>query len=62
LPEQMTCHELSHQTHVPCSSSDHPCPLEMVKSTGLPVMLEHKHYDAYGKLRDVEVHGFPIFL
>lgn len=61
LPEQMTCHGLSHQTSLPCSSSDHPCPLERVKSTGLPVLLEHKHYDANGRLRDVEVHGFPIF-
>ncbi|MGC2048420.1 MAG: PAS domain-containing protein [Gallionella sp.] len=61
LPEQMTCHELSHKTSVPCSSMDHPCPLEKVKSTGQPVMLEHKHYDANGILRDVEVHGFPIF-
>jgi PAS domain S-box-containing protein len=61
LPEQMTCHELSHQASVPCSSLDHPCPLEKVKATGQPVVLEHKHYDVNGALRDVEVHGFPIF-
>lgn len=61
LPDQMTCHELTHQTSVPCGSIDHPCPLEKVKSTRRPVMLEHKHYDDKGVLREVEVHGFPIF-
>ena len=61
LPENMTCHKLSHQSDRPCSSSDHPCPIEKVKDTGLPVTLEHRHCDAQGTCRDVEVHGFPIF-
>jgi PAS domain S-box-containing protein len=61
LPENLTCHELSHKSAVPCSNSDHPCPLEKVKEAGRPVTLEHRHCDADGVCRDVEVHGFPIF-
>jgi PAS domain S-box-containing protein len=61
LPENMTCHELSHKCAGPCASSDHPCPLEKVKETGQPVILEHRHCDVDGACRDVEVHGFPIF-
>jgi PAS domain S-box-containing protein len=61
LPENLTCHELSHQCAAPCSSSDHPCPLKKVKETSRAVILEHRHCDADGGCRDVEVHGFPIF-
>ena len=61
LPENMTCHELSHHSDAPCSGSDHPCPFEKVKETGQPVTVEHTHCGADGKCRDMEVHCFPIF-
>jgi PAS domain S-box-containing protein len=61
LTENMTCHELSHKSATPCNSSDHPCPIEKVRETGLPVTLEHRHCDGSGACTDVEVHGFPIF-
>ena len=61
LPEHLTCHVLSHRSPAPCSSRDHPCPLEKVKETGLPVTVEHTHCDADGICRDVEVHGYPLF-
>jgi len=61
VPEHMTCHELSHHSPVPCSGKDHPCPLEQVRETGLPVIMEHSHCGVGGRCRDVEVHGFPIF-
>ena len=56
-----TCHALSHHSAVPCSSADHPCPLVEVRRTGAPVVVEHQHFDADQNLRDVEVHGYPIF-
>jgi PAS domain S-box-containing protein len=61
LPERLTCHELSHNSQSPCSGDDHPCPFERVRETGRPVTLEHRHCDALGRCRDVEVHGFPVF-
>ncbi|MHC4558958.1 MAG: PAS domain-containing sensor histidine kinase [Planctomycetota bacterium] len=56
-----TCHALTHRKNKPCGMKDHPCPLEMVKKTKKPVMVEHVHYDKDGNIRNVEVHGFPIF-
>jgi PAS domain S-box-containing protein len=35
--------------------------VEIIKRTGKPVVVEHIHYDRYGDLRNVEVHGYPIF-
>jgi PAS domain S-box-containing protein len=60
LAERLTCHQLSHQSVLPCSGADHPCPLEKVKATGLPVTMEHTHFNADGLRRDFEVLGFPI--
>lgn len=57
----ITCHALTHRKDKPCGSKEHPCPLEMVKKKGKPVTVEHIHYDKDGNIRNVEVHGFPIF-
>jgi PAS domain S-box-containing protein len=59
--EGKTCHQLTHRSEVPCSEEHHRCPLEMVKVKKEPVVVEHVHYDAMGKERIYEVHGFPIF-
>jgi len=55
------CHQLTHRSDDPCSSQDHPCPVEIVKRTGRPAMVEHIHYSQNGDLRNVEVYGYPIF-
>lgn len=57
----LTCHALSHKSKAPCSGGEHPCPLNEVKKTGKPVILEHLHYNQQGAQRVVEVHGYPIF-
>jgi PAS domain S-box-containing protein len=61
LREGLTCHELSHGEDKPCLGTDHPCPLVKVRETGLPVTVEHRHQAPDGTMRDVEVHGYPIF-
>lgn len=60
LEEKTTCYALTHKRRTPCRDGSHPCPLRIVRETRQPVVLEHIHYDADGKLRNVEVHGFPI--
>jgi len=60
LPEDATCYELSHGRTQPCSSEDHPCPMEYVKRSGRSVTVEHVHMDAEGNKRDFEVHCHPI--
>jgi len=61
LPEKMTCYMLSHKQNKPCDGADHPCPLEDIKKTKQPVIVEHIHYDKDGNPRNVEVHAYPIF-
>jgi PAS domain S-box-containing protein len=54
------CYALTHGRSKPCDMTDHPCPLEEIKRTKKPVMVEHVHYDAEGNLKNVEVHGYPL--
>ena len=61
LSENTTCFALTHRRTEPCSSEDHPCPLEIIKKTKEPVTVEHIHYDKKGRPRYVEVHGYPVF-
>jgi signal transduction histidine kinase/response regulator of citrate/malate metabolism len=58
---QITCYALSHNRSEPCKGTNDPCPLEMVKKTKKPVVMEHVHFDKDGHPVNVEVHGFPIF-
>jgi PAS domain S-box-containing protein len=60
LPEKTTCYTLTHKQDKPCSGSDDPCPLEEIKKTKRPVVIEHVHYDKDGNTRNVEVHAYPI--
>ncbi len=59
--EVTTCHAMTHRSDTPCGSADDPCPLDEVKRTGKPVVLEHTHYDEQGNAVSAEVHGYPIF-
>jgi len=61
LSPNLTCYALGHKRDKPCGSTEHPCPLEEVKRSKKPVVVEHIHYDADGNARNVEVHGYPIF-
>jgi len=58
--DSVTCHVLTHHRSVPCASEDHPCPLNEVKRTRKPVLLEHVHRNQAGEPRVCEVHGYPI--
>ncbi len=60
LPDNITCHLLTHKSDKPCGSASHPCPLEAIRKTKKPVIVEHLHYDKEGNPRHVEVHGYPI--
>ncbi|PLX81942.1 MAG: hypothetical protein C0617_15600 [Desulfuromonas sp.] len=52
----VTCHQLTHDSPVPCRGEEHICPLKEVVRTKEPVTTEHLHGD-----RIFEVHGYPIF-
>jgi PAS domain S-box-containing protein len=61
LMEGSTCYALTHKSSEPCWLLGHTCPLEEVKRTKKPVVVEHIHYDKQGNPRVIEVHGHPIF-
>jgi len=56
-----TCYALSHKSSKPCVGAEHLCPVEEVKKTRQPLVVEHTHYDRDGNIRNVEVHACPIF-
>lgn len=55
------CYALAHNRQRPCHGPEHPCPVQLIKETSKPVIVEHVHVDDRGRRRIVEVHGFPIF-
>lgn len=61
LPKNATCYVITHKSSKPCGSAEHPCPVEEVKKTKKPVTAEHIHYNKNGNVRNIKVHGFPIF-
>jgi len=61
LSQNTTCYALTHRRSSPCGGSDHSCPLQVIKETGKPVILEHVHYNSEGRPRNVEVHASPVF-
>ncbi len=61
LTGKSTCHALTHKRDTPCNSAEHPCPLEIIKHTQKPVVVEHIHFDKDGQPRNVEVHAYPVF-
>ncbi len=56
-----TCYALTHLRDTPCDGLEHPCPLTALRNAKEPVTVEHIHFDADGKPRNMEVHAYPIF-
>ena len=59
--DKKTCYQLTHNCDLPCSGEDHPCPIQEIKKSGKPVVVEHIHKNADGSQRYVEVHSYPFF-
>ena len=56
----ITCYSLTHGRDKPCDGTAHPCPIERVKITKRPVVIDHIHCVEKGNPRHVEVHAYPI--
>ena len=61
LSGSSTCYALTHNSDKPCGNVEHPCPVEEIKRTKKPLTVEHVHYNEGGEMRNVEIHGYPIF-
>ena len=59
-PEGSKCYEFTHNNTGPCEDAEHPCPLDLVKKTKQPCVVEHLHKSPSGEFRNYSVHGYPI--
>lgn len=58
---EATCYAMTHGNKAPCGSEEgHVCPLEAVKKSKNPEIVEHLHTGLDGNKRYVEVHASPI--
>lgn len=58
--KKISCYALAHGFGFPCEGPDHPCPIELIKKSGKPTVVEHTHL-RNGKQKIFEVHAYPIF-
>ena len=54
----LTCYQMAHGRNRPCP--DDTCPLRQVVASGEEITVEHVHRDEQGRLRNVEVHCYPL--
>jgi len=55
------CYEVTHNSTSPCAPPHAPCPILQEEGiAGLPVPLEHIHFDREGKRRVIEVIVYPL--
>ena len=55
------CYEVSHHLNEPCSSPDHPCPLNDAVSSGKAASTTHVHFAKDGREHYIHVVCHPIF-
>ena len=55
-----TCYALTHQNSIPCSRAGEVCPIDEIKKTKRPCLIEHIHKDKKGNDKIFEVNAFPI--
>jgi PAS domain S-box-containing protein len=55
-----TCHEVTHHRSTPCEPPHDICPIHEMLTTGMPVSVEHRHFDQENRRIDVEVSVHPI--
>lgn len=55
------CYLHSHGPSKSNTAPDSPCPIEEVKKSKSPVIIEHLHRTSSGETKMFEIHGYPIF-
>ncbi len=55
------CYEVSHHLNQPCSTPDHPCPLQDTVATGKASSAVHVHFNKDGRESYVHVVHHPLF-
>lgn len=56
-----SCYALTHNSDKPCWENGVKCPVNIIKRTKSPCIIEHIHVDENNEEFITEVHGFPVF-
>ena len=59
--QALCCYEVSHRCPSPCEGTNHPCPLQEVKSSSKPVTVIHQHAQQDGRSRIFELEASPLW-
>lgn len=59
-PTGSFCYQISHHRDTPCDGNEHPCPLDIVITTGNKATVIHEHFRADGTPHDVELLASPF--
>ena len=60
IPENITCHRLSHGSDTPCTGENDPCPLADVLATGEPLTVTHRHLGPTGEPAIIDLYAWPL--
>ena len=55
------CYALTKGGHKRCGTKEHLCPVDTVRDTKKPVVIEHLCHGKNGQEKHVEVHAYPVF-
>lgn len=62
LTPESKCYKLTHNLNSPCSNKYHPCPIQLIKESRKPVVVEHDHENIDTKKKEkYEISAYPIF-
>ncbi len=60
LDGSQKCYAMLHKSKRPCNENGEPCPIDTIKATKQPAVVEHGHAGKDGSPRYYEVHGYPV--
>jgi PAS domain S-box-containing protein len=60
-PTGGTCYAMIYQRSEPCTGEYYPCPLQRVRDTGQPALVQHTHYDQNNDKTIYDIYSYPIF-
>ncbi len=56
-----TCYLATHNSQIPCDTTEHPCPVDIILKTKRPTVVRHVHTQPDGSEKLIEVHASPLF-
>ena len=57
----VTCHELVYRNSTPCAGESRTCPMQQIRETGKPCVVEHAFFDEEGQKKYSKIHAYPLF-